>query len=62
MDNLSKKREFPKLFKKQFYQESLIIKLMTETKPEKRPSASLFLDRLPEYQIWSFDMKMENLN
>lgn len=58
LDNLSKQRAFPKNFQEQFYQESKIITLMTDTVPEKRPSASQFLDRSPEHQCWSFDLKM----
>ena len=58
LDNLSKKREFPKDFTRQFYQESKIIHRMTELRPEKRPSAAMLLDRSPEYQSWSFDLKM----
>ena len=39
LDNLSKHREFPKGFTDKYYQESIIISLMTENLPEKRPSA-----------------------
>lgn len=49
IDNLSKKREFPPKFVEKFYQESKIITLMTDLVPEKRPSATYFLDRSPEH-------------
>lgn len=58
IDNLNKKRVFPKGFQEKFFQESKIITLMTDVVPEKRPSAAQFLDRSPEHQCWSFDLKM----
>lgn len=49
LEGLSKKREFPKNFTENFYQESKIIHLMTEIRPEKRPSAAKLLDRSAEF-------------
>ena len=49
MDNLQKRREFPKGFTEKFYQESKIIYKMTEPLPAKRPSAAFFLNKSPEY-------------
>jgi hypothetical protein len=48
LDNLSKRREFPKGFTDKYYQESIIISLMTENLPEKRPSAEQYLNKSPE--------------
>ena len=49
MDNLQKRREFPRGFTEKYYQESKIIYKMTEHLPAKRPSAVLFLSKSPEY-------------
>ena len=60
MENLKKRREqgFPVGFQEKYYHESKIILKMTDQTPERRPSAKVFLDRSPEYQCWSFDLKM----
>ena len=60
MEDLIKHQRFPKGFQEKFYQESKVITLMTAVKPEKRPSAAQFLDRSPEQQCWSFDLKMSS--
>lgn len=49
IDNLKNKREFPRGFVNKYFQESKIILKMTDAVPEKRPSASYFLNKSPEY-------------
>ena len=58
IENLQRKREFPKGFAQKYYQESKIVLKMTESLPEKRPSAAYFLNRSPEFQCYSFDLKV----
>lgn len=62
IENLSKKREFPKGFTDRYPCESKIISMMTEVLPAKRPSAQQFLNRSPELQCWSFDLKMSTFS
>ena len=59
--NISKSRTFPKGFTDKFYQESKIIALMTDSLPEKRPSATYFLNKSPEFSCYTFDLKVESL-
>ena len=58
MENLEKRRQFPKGFTEKFYQESKIIYKMTEHLPAKRPSAAFFLNKSPEFQCYKFDLKV----
>ena len=61
IDNIGSKRQFPKGFTDKFYQESRIIALMTDPVPEKRPTAAFFLDKSPEFQCYSFDLKVGSM-
>lgn len=58
VDRLKTKRAFPKGFEERYYQESRVILQMTQTLPEKRPSAAQFLDKSPEHQCWEFEMRL----
>ena len=35
--------------------------MMTEPLPQKRPSASFFLNKSPEFQCYGFDLKVKDL-
>lgn len=61
LENIWKDRNFPKGFTDRFYPESKIIALLTDPVPEKRPTASFFLNKSPEYQCYSFDLKVGSL-
>jgi hypothetical protein len=57
-DNLKKSQKFERDFLEHYFEESKVILLMTNSVPEKRPTAQTFLDKSPEHSCWHFEMKM----